>query len=176
MRVAKAFKALNENTAIYMRIEKDGHSGIMMTSLFSKITLLDDGRMEFQFNSNVAPYIFQLKKRFYSFKLSELSRVRSKYTLALMKLWNANSVGKLTDACIQGNLEDWESWFIGSDENGKPKHWPVSRFKQKALNVALKELGKLYPKTIFTLTTIKNGRKVTGYRLDIHPIQTNAPM
>ncbi|WP_143447360.1 RepB family plasmid replication initiator protein, partial [Limosilactobacillus reuteri] len=40
-------------------------------------------------------YVFQLKKNFYSFKLGELARVRSKYTLTLMKLWNANSMGKI---------------------------------------------------------------------------------
>ncbi|MEK1415876.1 replication initiation protein [Limosilactobacillus fermentum] len=118
--------------------------------------------------------MFQLKKCFYSFKLSELSRVRSKHTLTLMKLWNANSAGKLTDACTQGTLEDWESWFIGSDENGKPKKLTAGIFKRDVLNRALKELGKLYPKTVFDLTTIKNGRSVVGYRLDIHPIRSSS--
>ena len=49
-------------------------------------------------------------------------------------------------------------------------------FKRDVLNRALKELGRLYPKTIFTLTTIKDGVKVIGYRLDIHPIRTNLEM
>lgn len=183
-RVVKAFKSLNEKTAIYMLTTmSDGSKGILMTSLFDYIAIGESGATEFSFSSKVAPFVFQLKKHYYSFKLSELSRVRSKYTLSMLKLWNANGMGKwdskhhqLPDAVIQGSLEEWESWLIGSDENGKPKKWTVSRFKQQALNVALKELGSLYPKTNFTLTTIKNGRKVVGYRLDIHPIHTNVPM
>lgn len=179
-RIVEAFHALNEGTAIYLRIKgDDGNWGVRMTSLFGYIDAYQSGRVAFKFSQYVAPYVFQLKKQFYSFRLSELSRVRSKYTLTLMKLWNANGIGKwapqhnqLPDATIQGSLEDWESWFIGVDEKGKPKHWPAGRFRQKVLNVALKELGKLYPKIIVTVTTITERRRVVGYRMDIHPIQT----
>lgn len=176
-RVVKAFKVLNEKTAIYMLTTmSDGSQGILMTSLFDHIAIGKSGLTEFRFSEDVAPFVFQLKQHFYSFKLSELARVRSKYTLTLMKLWNANSMGKLRNATIQGDMEEWQSWFIGSDEEGKPKHWTASRFKQQVLRVALKELGELYPETVFTLTTITNGRKVEGYRLDIHPISTNLEM
>ena len=182
-RVAKAFKGLNEKTALYMLVRDEGEQGILMTSLFSDITLLKSGKIKFQFSPKVAPFVFQLKEHFYSFKLSELSRVRSKYTLSLMKLWNAKGPGlwkpehnQLPDARIEGSIEEWESWMLGSDDDGNPKHWPAGRFKQKVLNKAINELGDLYPKTIFTLTTIKNGVKVIGYRLDIHPVKTNVPM
>lgn len=180
-RIIDAFRGLNENSALYLKVKKDnGDWGIRMTNLFGYIDTYQSGEIEFTFNDQVAPYIFQLKKRFYSFHLSELIRVRSKYTLTLMKLWNAKGIGNwkpekglLPDAVIDGSLEDWETWFIGVDSRGKAKHWPAGRFRQNVINVALKEIRKLYPKVYFELSTYAEHRRVTGYRLDIHPIQTN---
>lgn len=171
-RVGEAFRALNTKTAIYLRTYKNGKNGIIMTSLFDYIEIIEDGKIEFQFSKKVAPYVFELKQNFYSFKLSELSNVRSKYALTLLKLWNANSMGKLKKATIKGSLEEWQSWFLGSDKDGEPKKWSAGRFRQRVLGVGIKELGNLYPKTVFYLTTEKNGRKVTGYRLDITPVKT----
>lgn len=65
----------------------------MMTSLFDHIRVSINGKTEFSFNKNVAPFVFQLRKHYYSFKLSELAQVRSRYTLTLMKLWNTNGYG-----------------------------------------------------------------------------------
>lgn len=171
-RVGEAFRALNTKTAIYMRTYKNGKNGIIMTSLFDYIEIVEDGKIEFQFSQKVAPYVFELKQNFYSFKLSELANVRSKYALTLLKLWNANSFGKLNQATIKGSLMDWETWFLGTDEDGKPKKWSAGRFKQRVLTVSINELAKLYPKTSFVITTQKEGRKVTGYQLDITPINT----
>ena len=171
-RVAEAFQALNTKTALYLRTYKNGKNGIIMTSLFDYIEIIEDGKIEFQFSQKVAPYVFELKQNLYSFKLSELSNVRSKYALTLLKLWNANSMGKLNKATIKGTLEEWESWFLGSDNEGKPKKWSAGRFRQRVLSVSIDELGKLYPKNLFELTVEKSGRKVVGYRLDITPIQT----
>lgn len=172
-RVARALRALNNKTAIYMRIKKADHIGIMMTSLFDHISILDNGKVEFSFSHAIAPYVFQLKENYYSFNLWELAQVKSKYTLSLMKLWNARSYGKMQPVYIEGDLDDWESWLLGSDEDGEPKHWPVSRFKQQVLNRAISELMRLYPKTMINLITVKNGRRVVGYRLQIIPFQTN---
>ena len=171
-RVAEAFQALNTKTALYLRTYKNGKEGIIMTSLFDYIEIVEDGQIEFQFSKKVAPYVFELKRNYYSFKLSELSYVRSKYALTLLKLWNANSNGKLKKATIKGTLEEWESWFLGADDEGKPKRWSAGRFKQKVLNVSLGELRILYPKVLFDLIPVKTGRKVVGYHLDIVPVKT----
>lgn len=171
-RVGEAFRALNTKTAIYLRTYKNGKKGIVMTSLFDYIEVIEDGKIEFQFSKKVAPYVFELKQNFYSFKLSELSGIRSKYTLTLLKLWNANSIGKLKKATIKGSLDEWESWFLGSDDDGKPRKWSAGRFKQRVLAVSMDELGERYPKIVFYLTTEKTGRKVTGYTLDITPVKT----
>ncbi|WP_308738388.1 replication initiation protein [Limosilactobacillus caviae] len=84
----------------------------------------------------------------------------------------ANSLGKLQKATIKGSLDEWQSWFLGTDDDGKPKTWSAGRFRQRVLGVSIKELGELYPKTIFYLTTEKEGRKVVGYTLNITPVRT----
>ena len=166
-RVANAFKALNNKTAIYLRkIRPDGTRSIVMTSLFNYIEVVETGEFEFQFTKPVAPSIFQLKEQFYSFKLSELSKVRGKYTLTLLKLWNANCMGKLSTVTIQGSLEDWQSWFLGSDEDGNPKKMSAGVFRNNVLVRASEEIEKIYPVTI-SLTTQILRRKVVGYKLDI---------
>lgn len=172
-RIVKAFKALNENTAIYLQIQKpSGDKGILMTSLFDRIALFESGSIEFRFSRDVAPFIFKLKDHFYSFKLAELSRVRSKYTLTLMKLWNANSQGKLTNAKIQGTLEEWEHWFLGSDKSGHPKKMSAGIFKRDVLKKALNEIDRMYPDVTVYITTKKKGVRVIGYTIDIIRVQT----
>ena len=60
-RVAEAFQALNTKTALYLRTYKNGKNGIIMTSLFDYIEIIEDGKIEFQFSQKVAPYVFELK-------------------------------------------------------------------------------------------------------------------
>lgn len=173
-RIVKAFKVLNENTAIYLVITKpSGDKGILMTSLFDRIACFESGQIDFRFSRDVAKYVFQLKKNFYSFKLGELARVRSKYTLTLMKLWNANSMGKLTNTTLKGTLEEWEFWFLGTNNDGSPRTMPAGVFKRDVLKHAERELKKLYPDTQLFLETKKNGVKVVGYNLDIVRLHTH---
>lgn len=182
-RVARAFKALNEKTALYIQYHRsDNVRGILMTSLFSAIRLLENGEIEFKFNSEVAPLIFQLKEHYYSFRLGELSRVRSKYTLALMKIWNANARGKWSDrddptvlppkATIEGTVAEWESWFLGTDSEGNTIQWPAGRFKAKALDPAVRELGRLYPNLSIVVTATTSHRRTIGYTVEFTPIDT----
>ena len=43
-RVGEAFRALNTKTAIYLRTYKNGMNGILMTSLFDYIEIVEDGK------------------------------------------------------------------------------------------------------------------------------------
>lgn len=185
-RVTIALQKLHEKTALYLQLYKeDGTPFIRMTSLFQHIDIDKNGDVEIKYNADIAPYIFQLKKQYYSFKLLELSRVRSKYTLIMLKLWNANA-GKWNDYTkpntlppnlyLEASLEEWESWFLGYTLDKKkkkhPVHWPAGRFKKYVLDVGLKELAELYPKSNIVLEAIKKGRRVVGYNLTITQINS----
>lgn len=171
--ISKAFRSLDYKTSLTIsQTEADGKRSILITHLFDHVKIVEDGRIEFRFSRDVEPYVFQLKKRFYSFRLSELALVRSKYTLIMLKLWNANANGWRNydepgslppNAKITGSLDEWESWFLNTDNDGVTTHWTAGRFRQKVLDVALKELATLYPRVSIDLEVQSYKRKTTGY-------------
>lgn len=177
--VAEGLRDLLNKTSIYIKaVKPNGTPAILMTHLFDylEITGDRDGSFEFQISKKVAPYVFQLKENYYSFHLAELSTIRSKYSLILLKLWNANGRGtwhpeknKLPSAIIQGSLDEWEKWFLGNDKHGKPKKWAAGRFHQQVLGKAIKELKKKYPNVEFQLAEHKSSRKIVGFTLTIIP-------
>ncbi|MDK1727322.1 replication initiation protein [Dellaglioa algida] len=161
-RIGEAFKSLNENTALYLPlIRENGSKGIRMTQLFRYIDFLDDGLVQFIFSQDAAPLVFDLKEHFYSFKLGELSRINGKYALILIKLWEAKRRGNEQQTTIVGELEEWESWFLG-----KERRVPAGRFYAEILKRAIDELSDKLSVDFF-VTTLKRGRKVVGYEITI---------
>lgn len=161
-RIAAAFKRLNENTALYIpTIDNNGVRGILMTQLFSGIEFKEDGVIQFEFSTKAAPLVFDLKTNYYSFRLGELSRIKGKYALILLKLWESHRYGKDHTATITGDLEQWESWFLGKD-----KHLAAGTFYHNVLDRAVTELESKLPLDV-VITTLKRGRKVMGYEVQI---------
>lgn len=161
-RVARGFKALNENTALYFPdVEPNGKKSIIMGQLFSYIKFVEDGQVEFRFSEFAAPYVFALKSQYYSFKLAELSRIRSKYTLIMMKLWEANRYNDQRVTTIQGTVDEWQNWFLGEERRLTP-----GIFKRDVITVGALELEAKLGVEIF-LNTLKDGRKVVGYEMQI---------
>lgn len=161
-RIAKAFKTLNENTALYLPIKRpDGTTGIRMTQLFSMIDFYVDGAVHFRFSEDAAPLVFDLKKNFYSFKLRELAQIRGKYCLILLKLWETKRVGNEVSTTITGSMEEWQEWFLGKD-----KRVSASRFYSNVLKRACKEVEKKLNAQC-DLTSLRKGRKIVGYKLEI---------
>lgn len=184
--VLRAVKGVHKGTALSLPIEVNGTRGIRFTYLLDHVDVFEDGKINFRFSRDIAPYVFKLKQQFYSFRLRELSLVKSKYSLSLLKLWNAHTMGVWKDynnprslppaALISGTLEEWEQWMLGTDADGNTPHWPAGRFKQKALTVAINELSTLYPYVQISLETIMDGRKTAGYKVSFHPIHTQVPL
>ena len=180
-----AFTQLNARTAVILpSYDKQGEvESVTLTSLFDFIKIEKNGTITYAFHRFVAPYIFELRKDFYSFRLLELSRVKSKYTLSFLKLWNANSLGKWSDATqpnqlppslhLEASLDDWKTWLLGVGEDGKVKDWSAGRCKQKALMVALEEISTLYPSSRIVVTPMKNVRRITGFTVYIQMLHTN---
>lgn len=166
-RVALALKGLNEKTAMYSPVTEDGQEGIMMYQLFSNIKFMKNGKTKFTFSKEAAPYVFELVGNYYSFKLSELSRIKSKYGLILLKLWESKRISPKTETTIKGTLSEWEDWFLGDNDKLK-KSWSAGRFKQQCILTALKSLSKNFPKVDFYLETIYDHRKTVGFELTIN--------
>ena len=161
-RIAKAFKTLNENTALYLPTVLDnGEHAIIMTQLFSKIVFGEAGTVQFKFSEDVAPLVFDLKKNFYSFHLRELTQIKGKYGLILLKLWEAKRIGNEVSTTITGSMEEWQEWFLGKD-----KRVSASRFYSNVLKRACEEVEKKLNAQC-DLTSLRKGRKIIGYKLEI---------
>lgn len=156
--IAKSFKELYEKTNIMIQ---KGDS-LILTRLFGDIDFnREDGTITFDFSKHVLPYLIELKKDFYAINLATLSLLKSKYSLILMKLWQANKFGNKRSTQIKGSIDDWQLWFLGEDRT-----LTAGVFKQKVLTLAAEELeNKL--KVEIELLTRKEGRKVTGYEMTI---------
>lgn len=160
-RINNALKRLNENTALYLPIERDGIPTIRMTQLFNYIDLTIEGRAYFRFSDIAAPYIFDLKEKFYSFKLRELSNINGKYALIMLKLWESKRRGKEKYTTLVGDLEQWQLWFLG-----KKKRVSAGRFFADVITRSIEELEEKFSVDFF-VTTHKKGRKVVGYEITI---------
>lgn len=161
-RIAKAFKKLNENTALYLPIIENGVEGILMTQLFARIKFLENGVVRFKFSEDSAPLVFDLKEHFYSFKLGELAKIKGKYALIMLKLWESNRRGKEKHTTITGSLEEWQEWFLG-----KGKKLTAGHFYSSVIVRGTDELERKLP-VEFYVTTQKRGRKVVGYEILIN--------
>lgn len=161
-RVARAFKALNENTALYLPIVENGVKGILMTQLFRKIKFLANGEVEFIFSEDAAPYVFALRSQYYSFKLSEVAQIKSKYANILIKIWEANRFNKQRVTTITGTLEEWQEWFLGDERRLAP-----AVFARDCLKVGAEEIETKFKGVDIYLNVVKNGRKVVGYEMQI---------
>lgn len=162
-RVVRAFKRLNEKTALYLPIvEPDGTPAIVMTQLFSEIVFNKKGRISFEFSKRAMPLIFDLNDKYYSFHLGELARIKGKYALILLKLWEANRrIKGQRVTIISGSLEEWQGWFLAEN-----KRMSAGVFKRDVLHKACEEIEKMFDVSI-TLTTEKRGRTVVGYEMEI---------
>lgn len=158
-RIAEAFKRLNENTALYLPIEENGIKGIVMTQLFSEIKFLENGLITFEFSKRSAPLIFDLKEHYYSFRLMELANIKGKYSLIMLKLWEAKRYKKAKDTTISATLDEWMEWFLGRD-----KQMDAGRFYANVLQRGGDELEKKLSVSI-TYTKLTRGRKTAGFEI-----------
>lgn len=176
--VYDAFENLNKNTGLYLKeFDENGNIELHLTNLFSDIWLNEKGRVRFKFSEGAAPYIFELKDHFFSFKLSELANIKSKYAYILMKLWESKrykpkdqkyvkyNSDKIDTTIFNLSVDEWRKIFFGP--NYESKKYSASEMKRACFDKALKELGNNFPNATFHLETIKSGRKIIAFSLTI---------
>lgn len=160
IRTANAFRRLLEGTTLSIpRFERGKLMGVEFVNLFEKVYFGVNGVVEFTFSSDLKADLFALKKDFYAFRLEELSKIKSKYALILLKLWGAKRYKNQYETVLIGSVKEWQSWLLGDDRTLEP-----AIFKRDCLQKAVNELNKQEDMKV-TVTVLKNGRKVTGYEV-----------
>lgn len=175
-RIARALKKMKEKTGVNVEIiDKDGRERVRLTQVFDYVDIYKDGQVDFLFSKSITPYLFELKQRYFSFHLGELSMFKGKYTFILLKLWEANRIGKARKTTIEGSMDEWQTWFLGTKEvDGKqvPRRMSAGQFLRDVIKKAVEELEEKYNilgRTVleFSLEKKKDGRKIIGYTLEI---------
>lgn len=177
--VIKGFDNLLYKTPLAIKeVEEDGSWAISKFHLFERVKVHSSDDIEFKFSEDAKPYVFDLVSKFYSFRLWELSRIRSKYGLILLKLWGSKRMGNSPKTVISAPIEDWYNWFLG-DEEERP-NYSAGQFKQKCLQKGIDTLQKAFPTVVFDLQPKTSHRKTIGYVLEIVDIKeqpkTEIPM
>lgn len=179
-RTTRALKRLQKETSLLLPIYEDEDRdkallGFSLGSLFEKISFMVDGSIEFVFSKQSRPFLFDLKKKFFTFKLEELSKLKSKYTLILIKLWASQrrknkcktDDGKVLsywqlETTIKGSAEEWQKWFLGEE-----RKMETAVFKRDCLQKAIKEFEEQKGISSVSLKVIKKGRVVDGYEITV---------
>jgi len=89
----------------------------------------------------------------------ELANIKGKYSLIMLKLWEAKRYKKTKDTTISATLDEWMEWFLGRD-----KQMDAGRFYANVLQRGGDELEKKLSVSI-TYTKLTRGRKTAGFEI-----------
>jgi len=144
----KVIISLNKKTLI---IPKEEKGELIVSWVASSEYFNSEGRIEFEFSDKLKPYLLQLKRDFTSFKLRNIIRLKSSYSIRiyeLLKQYEKIGMRKMSLVELRKNL--------GLEEEEYPH---FTNFNQKVLKVAEAELREKTDIS-FTVETIKEGRAV----------------
>lgn len=164
--IAEAFSVLHKKTPLTLHRNENGVTSIRMVYLFEEIYIDESGVIEWTFSKAIRPLLFELMSNYYSFRLSDVSNIKSKYTHVLMKLWKASYNRHVSPnyTSISGSVEEWKEWFL--EDKADYNSWTSGRFNQKVLTVAMRELEEKQNVTT-ELISQKKGRRIIGWEMII---------
>ncbi len=155
------------NLLIPIQEDKNGKiiQGYNYISAFHHLKIWENGDIEFSFHEELAPYIYSLKEegKFYSEELSRLLAMKSKYGHNLHGLWRSKQHGDAKITVIEGSVEEWQLWMLGSEIYHDPvkiSQWKPGKLKDKAINVGAKHLKKYFKVSTEVVTHKKKGKTV----------------
>lgn len=123
-----------------------------------------EGIIILKFDSNLKPYMLELKELYTSYKLSNILTLKSKYSIRVYEILKSNLYRK----CIEFSIEELKD-MVGAKEKSYNVY---QNFKNK---VIIKSQNELKEKTdiCFDFEEIKTGRKVTSLKFHIKSNKSN---
>ena len=138
---------------------KEGKDILQLSWLSSVRYKTGQGTVILKFDSNLKPYMLDLKELYTSYKLDNILSLKSKYSLRLYELLKSSSFKK--NVII--NLEELKN-IVGANANYLKVY---ADFKNKVIHQAQKELSEKTDIS-FEFEEIKTGRKVTSLKFYIN--------
>ena len=131
-----------------------------IATVFSSIRF-DRRGLTFKFNEDMRPFLLDLKEKFATTPLLKILALESNYAIALYELVIANHWKRQFDI----SLEDLKKFLCVEHHRSYER---LDNFKRKCLDLPIKDLNaKLSEELFVSYTTIKQGRKVVGFRFHI---------
>lgn len=137
---------------------KEGKDILQLSWLSSVRYKTGEGTVILKFDSNLKPYMLDLKELYTSYKLDNILSLKSKYSLRLYELLKSNSFKKK----VMIKLEELKD-MVGANANYLKVY---ADFKNKVIFQAQKELAEKTDIS-FEFEEVKTGRKVTGIKFYI---------
>jgi len=134
---------------------KEGKDILQLSWLSSVRYKTGEGTVILKFDSNLKPYMLELKELYTSYKLENILSLKSKYSLRLYEILKSNSFKK--NVIIE--LEELKN-MVGANANYLKVY---ADFKSKVIFQAQKELAEKTDIS-FEFEELKTGRKVTGIK------------
>ena len=139
---------------------QEGDEIVQLAWLSSARYKKGDGTVTLQFDSNLKPYMLQLKEKFTRYQLSNILSMKSKYSPRIYEILKCNQFKK--QGCIEIEISELRK-LLKAD-----RIYPLyADFKRKIILQVQKELNKVSDIS-FEFEEIKTGRKVTSIRFFIH--------
>jgi len=159
----KVREVINNLNSKPLLIQKGNNRWVTFSWIASAEYLPDEATIEFEFSQKLRPYLLQLKKAFTTYKLKNVIRLKSSYSIRIYELLK--------------QYEKIGSRRITLDELKKKlgvevKYKNYSDFKRFVLKVAQTELPKKSD-IAFDYKEIKNGKKVK--EIEFYNIRHNIP-
>lgn len=121
--------------------------------------------IELKFNSDLMPYLLELKEKFTKYDIRNITGLKSVYSIRLYEYLKENEFRKGT---FQATIEDLKEMFYMSakDNNGKELYPLYADFKKRVLLKAQEDLDA-YCDIKFTFWERKHGKKVVAVVFEI---------
>ncbi|MDD3051412.1 MAG: replication initiation protein [Candidatus Cloacimonetes bacterium] len=145
----KVIISLNKKTLI---ISKEEKGELIMSWVSSSEYFKDEGRIEFEFSEKLKPYLLQLKRDFTTFKLKNILKLKSLYSIRIYEILKQyEKIGYRKMSLVEFRK------MLGLSDDEYPL---FANLNQKILKVAEKEL-KQKTDISFVVETLKEGKSVT---------------
>jgi plasmid replication initiation protein len=124
-----------------------------------------EGIIEFDLTKYVLPYLFQLKNNFTSYELAAALRLTSKYA---KRIYQICSQWKDLGETKKYDLQDFKKMLGLLDEKGNEKMERISQFREKVLDVAVKQINE-HTELNVSYTLEKRGKTFKNITFTVKP-------